>query len=98
MRAADNNTIIGEGRAGPASNETFRNNLILAPGAFDPVFAITTFTNHTSSDYNGFRPNPGVEYSFEWNSAPFGIAADFSKGPVTRRFETGRPIPHYGPR
>ena len=56
-----NNTIIGEGRAGPASNETFRNNLILAQGAIDPVFAITTFTNYTTSDYNGFRPNPGVE-------------------------------------
>jgi hypothetical protein len=83
-----NNTIIGEGRAGPASNETFRNNLILAQGAFDPVFAITTFTNYTSSDYNGFRPNPGVEDSFEWNSPPFGVAADFSKAPVTRRFKT----------
>ena len=53
-----NNTIIGEGRAGPASNETFRNNLILAQGAMEPVFAITTYTNYTTSDYNGFRPNP----------------------------------------
>jgi hypothetical protein len=83
-----NNTIIGEGRAGVASNETFRNNLILAQGAFDPVFAVTTLTNYTSSDYNGFRPNPGVEDSFEWNSPPFGVAADFTKTPVTRRFRT----------
>src|SRR5579872_7257288 len=83
-----NNTIIGEGRAGPASNETFRNNLILAQGAFDPVFAITTFTNYTTSDYNGFRPNPGVEDAFDWNSPPFEIPADFTKNPVARRFKT----------
>jgi len=83
-----NNTIIGEGRAGPASNETFRNNLILAQGAFDPVFAITTYTNYTTSDYNGFRPNPGVADSFEWNSPALGVAADFVTAPVTRRFRT----------
>ena len=39
----------------------------------DPVFAITTFTNYTTSDYNGFRPNPGVDDSFEWNSPPFDV-------------------------
>ncbi len=85
-----NNTIIGEGRAGPASNETFRNNLILAQGAFDPVFAITTYTNYTNSDYNGFRPNPdpGTADSFEWNSPAFAVAADFVTTPVTRRFKT----------
>jgi hypothetical protein len=83
-----NNTIIGEGRAGPASNETFRNNLILAQGAFDPVFAITTYTNYTTSDYNGFRPNPGVADAFEWNSPALGVAADFVTTPVTRRFKT----------
>ncbi len=83
-----NNTIIGEGRAGPASNETFRNNLILAQGAFDPVFAITTYTNYTTSDYNGFRPNPGVEDSFEWNSPALTVAADFLTTPVARRFKT----------
>lgn len=83
-----NNTIIGEGRAGPASNESFRNNLILAQGAMEPVFAITTYTNYTNSDYNGFRPNPSAGNSFEWNSPAFGVAADFEKTPVTRRFKT----------
>jgi hypothetical protein len=82
-----NNTIIGEGRAGPASNETFRNNLILAQGAFDPVFAITTIPNYTSSDYNGFRPNPNVADSFEWNSPPFEQSANFQTPPVTRHFK-----------
>src|SRR6185437_15057596 len=83
-----NNTIIGEGRAGPASNETFRNNLILAQGAMEPVFAITTYTNYTSSDYNGFRPNPDAADSFEWNSPVLGTASDFEKTPVARHFKT----------
>src|SRR5665213_854965 len=83
-----NNTIIGEGRAGPASNQHFRNNLILAQGALEPVFAITTFTNYTTSDYNGFRPNPGANESFEWNSPQFEVQADFAKNPVIRRFKT----------
>jgi hypothetical protein len=83
-----NNTIIGEGRAGPASNQHFRNNLILAQGAFDPVFAVTTYTNYSTSDSNGFHPNAGKADSFEWNSPPFSTAADFHGTPVTRRFKT----------
>jgi hypothetical protein len=83
-----NNTIVGEGRAGPASNETFRNNLILAQHAMDPVFAITTYTNYTTSDYNGFLPNPNVDHSFEWNSPRFEIPADFKNVPVSRSFKT----------
>jgi hypothetical protein len=81
-----NNTIIGEGRAGPASNQHFRNNLILAQGAFDPVFAVTTYTNYSTSDYNGFRPNAGKADSFEWNSPPFSVLADFHGTPVARRY------------
>jgi hypothetical protein len=85
-----NNTIIGEGRAGPASNESYRNNLVLAQGAFDPVFAVTTYTNYTNSDYNGFRPNPNVADSFEWNTPAFERSADFQNPPVTRRFKSLR--------
>ena len=83
-----NNTIIGEGRAGPASNQHFRNNLILAQGAFDPVFAVTTYTNYSSSDYNGFRPNPGKADSFEWNSPQFETLAAFGMPAVGRRYGT----------
>ncbi|SRR5579883_1232718 len=85
-----NNTIIGEGLAGPASNDHFRNNLILAQGAMDPVFGVTTFTNYSDSDYNGFRPNPGKEDSFEWNSPPFEVRADFHANPLTRHYKTLR--------
>jgi hypothetical protein len=83
-----NNTIIGEGRAGPASNQHFRNNLILAQGAFDPVFAVTTYTNYSSSDYNGFRSNANTADSFEWNSPEFGVRSAFDKQPVQRRYPT----------
>jgi hypothetical protein len=83
------NTFVGEVIArGPASNAHFRNNLILAQGAGDPVFALGTYTNYSSSDYNGFRPNPNVDGAFEWNSPVFEVRSDYTKGPVTRRFKT----------
>jgi hypothetical protein len=85
-----NNTIIGEGRAGPASNQHYRNNLILAQGAFDPVFAVTTYTNYSSSDYNGFRPNPNTADSFEWNSPAFGTQAAFGQATTERKYKTLR--------
>jgi hypothetical protein len=37
---------------------------------------VTTNTNYTSSDFNGFRPNPGAQVSFRWNSPPFGVVMD----------------------
>ncbi len=57
------------------------------------VFGFTTYTNYTSSDYNGFRPNPGAPYAFERNSPPAGIMADYnSRGHnaslENRRFKT----------
>ena len=55
-----NNTILSE-TTGTTSNTHWRNNLILGQnGAPDfrrlrpNLFGITTFTNYTSSDYNGF--------------------------------------------
>ena len=83
-----NNTVIGEGRAGPANNQTFRNNLFLAQGAAEVVFSVTTYTSYSSADYNGYRPNPNAETSFEWNSPPYNTAADFRNPPVTRRYKT----------
>ena len=81
-----NNTIVGDAHPGPSSNETYRNNLILGQGAFDSVFSTTTYTNYTSSDYNGFRPNPGKADAFDWNSPDFAVRADFLKVPVTRKY------------
>jgi hypothetical protein len=83
------NTFVGEVAVpGPAANEHFRNNLILAQGAAGPVFAVGTFTNYSSSDYNGFAPNAGADVSFQWSSPPFDVRADYAAAPVARSFRT----------
>lgn len=83
------NTFVGQGtRMGPASNVHFLNNLILGDGYADPVLNLRTYTNYSTSDYNGFRPNPGVEDAFEWNSPPFETAADYEHNQVTRKFKS----------
>lgn len=85
------NTLVGEGRLfGPASNVHFLNNLILGDGWAGPIFNLSTFTNYSSSDYNGYRPNPGVADSFGWDSPPFDVAGDYSGKLVTRHFQTLR--------
>jgi hypothetical protein len=83
------NTFIGEVHVpGPASNEHFRNNLILAEGATEAAFTVGTFTNYSSSDYNGFRLNPGAAVAFEWDSPPFGKRTDYIDAPIVRKFAT----------
>src|ERR1700753_3242569 len=69
-----NNTFIGSaGTLGPASNMHFRNNLIVGDGWKRPIFQVKTFTPYSSSDYNGFGPNP-VAGNFAWDGPPFGGA------------------------
>jgi hypothetical protein len=83
------NTFVGQGRLmRPASNVHFRNNLFLGDGYLEPVFNLATYTNYSSSDYNGFRPNPGVADAFEWNSPAFETAADYEHDLVTRHFKS----------
>lgn len=79
------NTYIGEvWQITPASNIHFRNNLILGQGMRPELFAINTWTNYSSSDYNGFHPNPGVRESFIWQS-PAGNVAPAYRGAIVRR-------------
>src|SRR6202043_3378207 len=73
-----NNTILTETNAGSSANVHWRNNLMLGEGSAPAIFSVNTNTNYSSSDYNGFRPNPGAEFSFQWNSPPFHIPADYS--------------------
>ena len=83
------NTLIGQVRYfGPAANVHFRNNLILSDGWSQEVFALRTTTNYSSSDYNGFRPNPGADDAFEWDSPPSGVAAEFTQPLQVRKFKT----------
>jgi hypothetical protein len=60
-----------------ASNVHYRNNLILGKSETLETFAVETNTNYSSSDYNGFRPNEGAEFSFEWSSPPANVRANF---------------------
>jgi hypothetical protein len=83
------NTFVGQGRLmGPASNVHFLNNLILGDGFADPVLNLRTYTNYSTSDYNGFRPNPGVNNAFEWDSPPFQVTADYEHDQEPRRFSS----------
>lgn len=52
------------------------------------MFVVTTYTNYTNSDYNGFRLNPSAAHSFEWNSPPLEKPADFRNPVVNRSFKT----------
>ena len=73
---------------GPASNLHFLNNLFLGDERPVPVFSVRTFTNYSTSDYNGFRPNTNGETAFSWNSPALETAADYKGQQVTRRFKS----------
>jgi hypothetical protein len=97
-----NNTILSETNIRTTSNSHWMNNLMLGQNSAPAIFAVNTYTNYTSSDYNGFRVNPGAAASFEWSSPPWGVVQDFrdllaaadgvqtppDKTLVTRRFAT----------
>lgn len=71
-----------------SSNYHFRNNLILGWLAGEPIFDASTYTNYSSSDYNGFCPNADAPYSFAWNSPPFEVLKDYKKPLIQRKFKT----------
>ena len=85
-----NNTILTETSGGSSANTHWRNNLMLGQNSAPAIFNVTTNTNYSSSDYNGFRPNPGAETSFQWNSPPFAVAAIDSSNLDKMAIETRR--------
>jgi hypothetical protein len=87
------NTILSETAAQAASNVHWLNNLFLGENTAPAIFSINTYTNYTSSDYNGFRVNEGAPASFEWNSPQAGVQADYNQpghrpAIQTRKFAT----------
>lgn len=74
---AYHNTMIGEQTASsPYSNAHYRNNLFI--GRNTPNRGVMTWANATgdySSDYNGFRPNPGVRQQYGWVAPASGKTA-----------------------
>jgi hypothetical protein len=86
-----NNTVLTETSAGASANVHWRNNLMLGSNAAPAIFSVNTNTNYSSSDYNGFRPNPGAEVAFQWNSPPIAVAKVGADGPADeKRLETRR--------
>ncbi len=77
------NTLIAPVKPmlGAVSNVHFRNNLILGRSETAETFGVETYTNYSSSDYNGFHPNEGAEFSFGWASPPFSVRADYRAQP-----------------
>jgi hypothetical protein len=84
------NTFAAKVSSRNASNYHFRNNLILGWLPGETIFSATTFTNYTSSDYNGFRPDPEAPYSFAWNSPSVDILQDYDNPPAQRHFKSLR--------
>lgn len=72
------NTVFYENRVG-AANMHFRNNLFL--GHDDPKRPIMSISNShsvNSSDYNGYRPNKGVENNYNWYAPRQGEPPNYS--------------------
>lgn len=60
------------------SNSHFRNNLIMGTGAERRPVAVFPFaTSYSTSDYNGYHPNP-AEINFRWVAPPAGHLTDYS--------------------
>ena len=72
-----NNTILTETTANASANIHWKNNLMLGENSQPAILAVNTYTNYSSSDYNGFRTNPSAEFSFQWTSPEWGVAQDY---------------------
>jgi hypothetical protein len=71
-------THSDETAAGSSANAHWRNNLFLGENSAPSIFSVTTYTNYSSSDYNGFRLNPDATVSFQWNSPRSNVRADYT--------------------
>jgi hypothetical protein len=76
--------VRGGGMMGGA-NLRFRNNLILAEDPLDAAFNLTSFTNYSSSDYNGFMPGARAPFRYGWISPPFDNQSPDYRGPPQKR-------------
>jgi hypothetical protein len=82
-----NNTILTETGGAASANVHWRNNLMLGENALPAIFTVNTNTNYSSSDYNGFRPNPGGD-AFQWNSPPANVPMILADGTSSAKLET----------
>ena len=76
---AYHNTFIAENRSAVGvSNAHYRNNLFLgSDGPARPILRGLTYTNYTTTDYNGYRPNHGSGPQFLWGAPAAGTTRDY---------------------
>jgi hypothetical protein len=72
-----NNTIFTEFAGNAAANLHLFNNLILGESANPAILSVNSFSSYGESDHNGFRPNAGQPYAFEWNVPANGAMQDY---------------------
>ena len=84
------NTIIGEQTPrDPSSNVHWRNNLFMGRGTENRgVMSWPNATSAHSTDYNGFRPNPGVAAQYWWLAPNPGETAYEPKPGQAKTFRT----------
>ena len=78
-----NNTFTCKLSASAGSNFQLINNLVLGQGAGETLVSMTTYTNYSIFDYNGYRPNdaiPGMQPPLFalYAAPPPGVAADYT--------------------
>ena len=84
-----NNTFVGENqKAGSGSNVHFLNNLLVShDGQGSKIgYSVTTFTNYSSSDHNGFYFADSIKDRFTWTSPAKGKVVDYDNEPEVRSF------------
>ena len=84
-----NNTYVSEHQnMAPGSNVHFINNLFVSHGGQGSKngFGVVTFTNYSSSDYNGFYIADSFQNKFNWSSPPKGVVADYEHRPASQSF------------
>jgi len=79
-----NNTVFN-GSGGNGSNHHYRNNLIIGSGSTSPLLSMSTFTNYSSSDYNGFSPHPNQTTRYRWASPPFDVVRSWDSADLVTR-------------
>ena len=74
------NTFIAENRtAQRVSNAHFRNNLFLGTDAPFGISVLGGPTAYSSYDYDGYRPNRGVDNQFTWVGPRTGMVVDYER-------------------
>jgi hypothetical protein len=89
-----NNTFTCKLSASSGSNFQAVNNLVLNQGAGEKLISMSTYTNYSVLDYNGYRPNdtiPGMAAPgfAQWAHPPYNVLADYTSSHlITDQFPT----------